>query len=175
MANGCPKTRLGPNPVRGGNDFLIDSEPFYKSLVLYVLVSFPHFCFVLEVADRPSPGGVRSPCFGVCPPHGRPFRAGGSPGPTPGDEPVFAAIFVGWVAVLLGIVLERMFRNGLGALGAAAIGFVTQIIAHHLATQGDTMEMMRAVLDSNFWLATHVVTVTVGYSSTFLSGALAIG
>ena len=33
--------------------------------------------------------------------------------------------------------------------------------------------MMRAVLDSNFWLATHVVTITIGYSGTFLAGALA--
>ena len=37
------------------------------------------------------------------------------------------------------------------------------------------MEMMRAVLDSNFWLATHVVTITIGYSGTFLAGAIAIG
>ena len=36
------------------------------------------------------------------------------------------------------------------------------------------MEMMRAVLDSNFWLATHVVTVTIGYSTTFLAGFLGI-
>jgi ABC-type transport system involved in cytochrome c biogenesis permease subunit len=35
------------------------------------------------------------------------------------------------------------------------------------------MEMMRAVLDSNFWLATHVVVVTIGYAATFLSGFLA--
>ena len=34
--------------------------------------------------------------------------------------------------------------------------------------------MMRAVLDSNFWLATHVVTVTVGYAATFLAGFLAL-
>jgi ABC-type transport system involved in cytochrome c biogenesis permease subunit len=33
--------------------------------------------------------------------------------------------------------------------------------------------MMRAVLDSNFWLATHVVVVTTGYASTFLAGFLA--
>ena len=38
------------------------------------------------------------------------------------------------------------------------IGFGTLLIAHHLSLSGDTMEMMRAVLDSNFWLATHVVT-----------------
>ena len=39
---------------------------------------------------------------------------------------------------------------------------------------GDTMEMMRAVLDSNFWLATHVVIITIGYSTTFLGGFLGI-
>jgi ABC-type transport system involved in cytochrome c biogenesis permease subunit len=85
-----------------------------------------------------------------------------------------SAIFVGWVAVLLGIVLERLYRNGIGSLTASVIGFITLIIAHHLASTGDTLEMMRAVLDSNFWLATHVVSITVGYGSTFLSGFLAI-
>jgi ABC-type transport system involved in cytochrome c biogenesis permease subunit len=30
------------------------------------------------------------------------------------------------------------------------------------------------VLDSNFWLATHVVTITIGYGATFLAGFLAI-
>jgi ABC-type transport system involved in cytochrome c biogenesis permease subunit len=35
------------------------------------------------------------------------------------------------------------------------------------------MEMMRAVLDTNFWLATHVVVVTLGYSATFVGGFLA--
>ena len=35
------------------------------------------------------------------------------------------------------------------------------------------MEMMRAVLDTNFWLATHVVVVTFGYASTFVAGTLA--
>ena len=36
------------------------------------------------------------------------------------------------------------------------------------------MEMLRAVLDSNGWLATHVVCVTLGYSATFLAGFLAL-
>jgi ABC-type transport system involved in cytochrome c biogenesis permease subunit len=57
---------------------------------------------------------------------------------------------------------------------AAGIGFITLIIAHHLALGGDTMEMMRAVLDTNFWLATHVVAVTVGYASTFVAGFLGL-
>ena len=36
------------------------------------------------------------------------------------------------------------------------------------------MEMLRAVLDTNFWLATHVVVITLGYASTFAAGLLAI-
>jgi hypothetical protein len=61
-------------------------------------------------------------------------------------------VFVGWGAVLLGIFIERFQRNGVGAAMASLVGFATLIIAHHLAMGGDTLEMMRAVLDSNFWL-----------------------
>src|SRR5207244_3191483 len=46
----------------------------------------------------------------------------------------------------------------------------TLIIAHNLSSDGDTMEMMQAVLDTNFWLATHVTTINVGYAATMLAG-----
>jgi ABC-type transport system involved in cytochrome c biogenesis permease subunit len=85
-----------------------------------------------------------------------------------------SAVFVGWGAVLLGWILERIYRNGIGSCVAALIGFSTLIIASHLSKEGDTMEMMRAVLDTNFWLATHVVCVTIGYAATFLAGFLAL-
>jgi ABC-type transport system involved in cytochrome c biogenesis permease subunit len=86
-----------------------------------------------------------------------------------------SAVFVGWVAVLLGILLERIYRRGFGIAVAAVIGSSTLLVAQALSTEGDTMEMMRAVLDSNFWLATHVVTITIGYSGTFLAGCIALG
>ena len=85
-----------------------------------------------------------------------------------------SAIFIGWGAVILGYVLERFYRNGIGIVVASGMGFTTLIIAHHLSFEGDTMEMMRAVLDTNFWLATHVVVVTLGYASTFVAGFLGI-
>jgi len=34
------------------------------------------------------------------------------------------------------------------------------------------MIMLRAVLDTNFWLATHVVIVTLGYAATFVAGII---
>ena len=85
-----------------------------------------------------------------------------------------SAVFVGWGSVLLGAFIEKFFRNGIGAAMAALVGFATLIIAHHLSMSGDTLEMMRAVLDSNFWLATHVVVITIGYSAMFLAGTLAL-
>jgi len=86
-----------------------------------------------------------------------------------------SALGVGWGAVALCLVLERYFRNGIGSAAGGFIGFATLIIAHFLSlTSTDTMEMMRAVLDSNFWLATHVVVITLGYSATYLAGFLAI-
>ena len=84
-----------------------------------------------------------------------------------------SAIFVSWAAIPLCLYLERRTVNGIAAAAAALLGFATLIIAHHLSFSGDTLEMMRAVLDSNFWLATHVPTVTLGYSATFLAGLIA--
>lgn len=85
-----------------------------------------------------------------------------------------SAVFVGWAAVAVGILLERIHRIGIAALGSGAVGFATLVIAHNLGNDGDTMQMMQAVLDDNFWLATHVVVITLGYSATFLAGTLAL-
>jgi ABC-type transport system involved in cytochrome c biogenesis permease subunit len=85
-----------------------------------------------------------------------------------------SAIFVGWGAVLLCLFLERFYKNGIGSASASAIGFVTLLIAQNLQLDGDTLQMLRAVLDTNVWLATHVVMVTLGYSATFLAGFLGI-
>jgi cytochrome c-type biogenesis protein CcsB len=85
-----------------------------------------------------------------------------------------SAIFIGFGAAILGVILESVWRNGIGLVVSAGLGFVSLIIAHHLSLPGDTMEMLRAVLDTNLWLSTHVVVVTLGYASTFVAGFLAI-
>lgn len=85
-----------------------------------------------------------------------------------------SAIFIGWGTVIIGLLLERIYRDGIGLACASVIGFITLIIAHHLAGSGDTLEMLQAVLDTNIWLATHVVTITIGYSAMFFAGTLAV-
>ena len=85
-----------------------------------------------------------------------------------------SAIFIGWGAVVLGLVLERFYKDGIGIAVATLVGFLSLVVAHNLSQGGDTMEMMRAVLDTNIWLATHVVIITLGYASTFVAGFLAM-
>jgi ABC-type transport system involved in cytochrome c biogenesis permease subunit len=84
-----------------------------------------------------------------------------------------SAVFIGWMSVLLGLALEVVFGLGIGNALAGAMGFAGVVIAHNLAS-GDTLEMMRAVLDTNFWLATHVICVSTGYAATMFAGFLGI-
>ena len=81
-----------------------------------------------------------------------------------------SAIFIGWAAVLMGIIYERVFRLGVGNAVAAVAGFTTLRIAHALMSDGDTLGVVEAVLDTQFWLATHVVCITIGYAATYVAG-----
>ncbi|GEJ57798.1 cytochrome c biogenesis protein [Anaeromyxobacter diazotrophicus] len=150
------------------------AQPFYVGMVIYVLALLAVFVSWLW-----KPAFFQRAAFGLLVAGALVHTLGlvsrvilqGRP---PVTNLYSSAVFVGWGAVVLGVVLERMYRKGFGTAVAAASGFASLIVAHHLSGDGDTMEMMRAVLDSNFWLATHVVTITIGYSGTFLAGAIAI-
>ena len=83
-----------------------------------------------------------------------------------------SAVFIGWAAVLAGIIIERVYRMGIGNVIASAAGFATLLIAQNLAGDGDTFTVLVAVLDTQFWLATHVVCITEGYTSTYVAGLL---
>ena len=88
-----------------------------------------------------------------------------------------SAIFIGWGAVATGIVLELGLRKkagGMGNLVGGIAGFSTLLVAHFLAGDGDTMEQMRAVLDTRFWLTTHVITISLGYMATFVAGTIGV-
>ena len=85
-----------------------------------------------------------------------------------------SAVFIGWGGVVFGVVLELIFRLGIGNAIAAVAGFSTLLIAHFLSGDGDTFTVLQAVLDTQFWLATHVVCITLGYATTFVAGLLGV-
>lgn len=85
-----------------------------------------------------------------------------------------SAVFISWGCVVIGLILERIFKLGVGNVLAGATGFAGLIIAHQLAGEGDTFTVLQAVLDTQFWLSTHVVCITLGYATTFFAGALGL-
>lgn len=86
-----------------------------------------------------------------------------------------SAIFIGWAVVGACFIVEPLLKNGIGNIIGSSVGISTLMIAHYLARdEGDTLGVMQAVLDTTFWLATHVVCITLGYAATFLAGAFGI-
>ncbi|HKP95960.1 MAG TPA: cytochrome c biogenesis protein CcsA [Fibrobacteria bacterium] len=78
---------------------------------------------------------------------------------------ILAALFIEWVN-------KKRGSAAIGLLSASMLGVILLSIANRYAAEGDTMKMLVAVLNSNFWLSTHVVCVTIGYSACLLSGAI---
>ena len=86
-----------------------------------------------------------------------------------------AAIFIGWGCVLLGLGFEYVYRIGVGNIVASLAGLASLLVADGLISgAGDSFPMLQAVLDTNFWLGTHVVCVTFGYATMFVAGLLGL-
>ncbi len=84
-----------------------------------------------------------------------------------------SAVYIGWAGVLAGLVIEAIYPIRLGVLVGTALGVLTLLVAWGLDTS-DTMPVLQAVLDTQFWLTTHVQCITLGYAATFFAGFIAI-
>lgn len=79
------------------------------------------------------------------------------------------------VAVLVCLFIEWLNRQRIAVALAALLGTLGLFIANRYEVKEavDTMPALVAVLDTNFWLSTHVTTITVGYSAGLVAGAMA--
>jgi len=81
-------------------------------------------------------------------------------------------IFVGLISVLCSFIIEKSRKDGLGILAASIAGIISLYVSFGYAADGDTMGVLVAVLNSNFWLATHVTTITIGYGTSIVAGIM---
>ena len=81
-------------------------------------------------------------------------------------------IFVGFIGVLFSTIFERFRKDGIGILLASIIGIILHFIGFGYEDDGDTLGVLVAVLNSNFWLATHVTTITIGYGATAVASLM---
>ena len=160
--------------ISGFEVFFNHFAPFYHCIVVYLFV-FLISCFAWVTA----PATLNKTAFWLCIltllvhtwALGSRMHIQGRP---PVTNLYSSAIFIGWGCVLGCLMLEGIYKNGIGNIVGSVTGSLTLLIAQHLSAEGDTLEMMQAVLDTNFWLATHVTCVTLGYTATFVAGFLGI-
>ncbi|MBL9151331.1 MAG: cytochrome c biogenesis protein CcsA [Verrucomicrobiales bacterium] len=83
-------------------------------------------------------------------------------------------IFITGTGVLLALILERMTRIGVGLFVGTVAGVIGMFLSikYEAKEATDTMGQLVAVLDTNFWLATHVTIINIGYAAGILSAIL---
>ncbi len=81
-------------------------------------------------------------------------------------------LFVSLICVIAALMAERKMKDGTGLMIAALSGGGLLFTAGAFSPP-DTLEVLTAVLNTNFWLATHVLCITVGYGWCAVAGVLA--
>ena len=145
---------------------------FYKSITFYILAFFA-LCLSLMIWKRPlrfiSLGSISLGFFfhsyGL---YSRMLITGRPPVSTLYES----IIFVGFISVLCALILEYFRKDGLGLLIGSIAGLIFHYVSFGYAADGDTMGVLVAVLNSNFWLATHVTTITTGYGISIVAGIM---
>ena len=86
-------------------------------------------------------------------------------------------IFIAATGVIFALLVEWMTRKrfALGLAPILGLGLIILARRYELGDGADHLDPLVAVLDSNFWLATHVITITLGYSAGLLSAFLSCG
>lgn len=85
-------------------------------------------------------------------------------------------LFITAIAVLVTLIIEWLQPRRIAQLIGAALGFAGMSLAgwYEEISGTDTMPQLQAVLDTNFWLSTHVTTVTMGYAAGLLASAISM-
>jgi ABC-type transport system involved in cytochrome c biogenesis permease subunit len=81
------------------------------------------------------------------------------------------ALFISAMGAIVSLVVEGMGRRGIALALTPVIGGLTLFLANRFEVlKGeDTMPVLQAVLDTNFWLWLHVTCINIGYMGGLLA------
>lgn len=82
-------------------------------------------------------------------------------------------LFVSLICAAIGLISAFKKRDITIIFCGAFAATLLLLIAPSMLQQGENMEMLVAVLNTNFWLATHVLCITAGYGVSILTSCLA--
>lgn len=81
-------------------------------------------------------------------------------------------LFVGFIVPIVALFLESKFKNVLGILTAGFSAIFLGLLAKSLTGDEDNMKVLTAVLNTQFWLTTHVLCITIGYGWCLVTSGL---
>jgi ABC-type transport system involved in cytochrome c biogenesis permease subunit len=168
---------VSPATQRGmqAETLLNRAAPFYLATLLYLLAALT--CFVSWIGQRAALGSAATTLV---------WLAIGAHGAgillrmiVTGRPPVTnlhgSFLFVSFAAAIMLQILERWTRMGACTLLGALFGTLVLLWAWSVSiNDGDTMAVLVAVLDTQFWLSTHVICISLGYVATIVAGLLGL-
>jgi ABC-type transport system involved in cytochrome c biogenesis permease subunit len=85
-------------------------------------------------------------------------------------------IFITGSMAIVGLFIERVTKQGIGLVVAGFLGALGMFLSNRfMALDGqDTMPTLEAVLITNFWLATHVTIINIGYAGALLGSVVSM-
>lgn len=84
-----------------------------------------------------------------------------------------SVLFVSLICVVTAVLFTIRNRNSFIMLSALIAALVLLAIAPLIVPDGENLEVLVAVLNTNFWLATHVTIITAGYGICLIAACLA--
>jgi ABC-type transport system involved in cytochrome c biogenesis permease subunit len=85
-----------------------------------------------------------------------------------------SVVYVGLGVAAIGLVLELIYRRRFVAVAAAAVATVALVLADNSPSVLDpSLQPLQPVLRNNFWLVTHVMTITLSYAAFALAMGIA--
>jgi len=82
-------------------------------------------------------------------------------------------LFVSLVIMICALIIELRRRDGTALISGTVSSLLILFIAPVVAPDGDDLQMLVAVLNTGFWLATHVICITAGYGVCVITAMLA--
>jgi ABC-type transport system involved in cytochrome c biogenesis permease subunit len=77
-------------------------------------------------------------------------------------------LFVSWVCASVSAILYNLQKKSIWLGVGSFLSFFLLYLSRGYAAEGDTLGVLIAVLNTNFWLATHVICMTIGYGLCLL-------
>ncbi len=84
-----------------------------------------------------------------------------------------SVLFVSLICASLGLIFAVRKKQSVPLMAGTLSALALLAISPALIKNGDSLEVLVAVLNTNFWLATHVICITIGYGVCILTAMLA--